>query len=667
MRIFLPRRGLRVLSYVSALFVTERLSRLLQAAQVIAGQAAARTRGALRRLSEWTGLCLSTVRRLLAGRSREAFGVTVLTSIVVLIVSLLLQLQMTTDVVQEVNRQATLIHNLIIQQIEQALNRRQGSNPYEVVREDDALRRFLEATIENSPHLLDVLLVHPQGNTVLNVTLQPDASPSSDMVRPPERPNFEQLLLPNPIRYFAAFYREGTTYESTNPVLLNNAPFVNVTLGIHSSFLRGDIEASLKKSLTLAAITLPIVWLMTMGLATVTLRPLRSFARHIERFRYGDFKETADLDRTDEFQGIASQLRLLGQELQSDRLKTLNQHSDLRNVVDHLSDSVIVFSREHEVLFSVPAADSTFESLHSSDSEYLMRDIGDPTHPIRIMLMEVFEEDACIQNASITISHDGLDKQYLISAFCIKEQQNIVGAVVLFNDLESLKTLQALVRYSTELTAYGQLKASVAHEVRNPLNAIIIHLELLKEHVNGHSSDAEQSLEVIENEIRRLDRVVHGFLTFVRPQAIQLTSVDVNALLDSSVALLEIEWRRKGIRFASRYDRDLPHISADEELLSQVFLNLLLNACEAMTDGGTITIVTEEDGEKGIRISIADEGSGIAPEHQDKIFDLYYTTKSNGSGIGLSTASRIINAHNGLIDVISAPGHGTTMTMRVPV
>ena len=667
MRICLPRRGLRVPSYVSALFVTERLSRLLQAAQVIAGQAAARTRGALRWLSEWTGSCLVTVRGRLTWRSRETFGVTVLTSIVVLIVSLLLQLKMTTDVVQEVNRQATLIHNLTIQQIEQALNRRQGSNPYEVVREDDALRRFLEATIENSPHLLDVLLVHPQGNTVLNVTLQPDASPSSDMARPPKRPNFEQLLLPNPIRYFSAFYREGTTYESTNPVLLNKEPFVNVTLGIHSSFLRGDLEASLKKSLTLAAITLPIVWLITMGLATVTLRPLRSFARHIERFRYGDFKETADLDRTDEFQGLASQLRLLGQQLQSDRLKTLNQHSDLRNVVDHLSDSVIVFSREHEVLFSVPAADPTFESLHSSDSEYLMRGIGDPTHPIRIMLTEVFEEDACIQNASITISHDGLDKQYLISAFSIKEQQNIVGAVVLFNDLESLKTLQALVRYSTELTAYGQLKASVAHEVRNPLNAIIIHLELLKDHVTGHSSDAEQSLEVIESEIRRLDRVVHGFLTFVRPQAIQLTSVDVNALLDSSVALLAIEWRRKGVRFASRYDRDLPHISADEELLSQVFLNLLLNACEAMTDGGTITIVTEEDGEKGIRISIADAGSGIAPEHRDKIFDLYYTTKSNGSGIGLSTASRIINAHDGLIDVISAPGHGTTMTMRFPV
>src|SRR5262249_11954662 len=188
-----------------------------------------------------------------------------------------------------------------------------------------------------------------------------------------------------------------------------------------------------------------------------------------------------------------------------------------------------------------------------------------------------------------------------------------------------------------------------------------------KEKLDGSPGEVQQSLDVIGSEIRRLDRVVLGFLRFMRPQELTFKPLDLNGLLSSVVALLEVEWQGRGVQFVSVLDGTLPSVTADDELLRQAFVNILQNACQAMQNGGTVTIRTERENRNSVRVSISDEGVGIAPDDIDKIFKLYYTTKPEGSGIGLSLVYRIVQMHDGVVEARSEPGRGTTMIVRLPL
>jgi signal transduction histidine kinase len=215
-----------------------------------------------------------------------------------------------------------------------------------------------------------------------------------------------------------------------------------------------------------------------------------------------------------------------------------------------------------------------------------------------------------------------------------------------------------------KLAALSRLSAGVAHEVKNPLNAMMIHLELLRQHVD---SDAGRShADVIGNEIRRLDEVVQGFLKFSRPEDLKLQAVRLAALLDEVVPIVRPEADRMGVRLVVESSVDVPDVNGDPTMLRQAFLNLALNACQAMPGGGTLRIHAEAARGRRVSIAFIDSGVGIKPEHLERIFDLYFTTKENGSGIGLSMVYRTVQMHDGEIEVQSIPGAGATFTILLP-
>jgi len=193
-----------------------------------------------------------------------------------------------------------------------------------------------------------------------------------------------------------------------------------------------------------------------------------------------------------------------------------------------------------------------------------------------------------------------------------------------------------------------------------------IHLELLKDQLRASPEGVQESLQVIESEIRRLDRVVQGFLKFVRPQELQLTPTDLNRLVEEVVGLLRMEWEAAGVQFELRLDEALPVLAVDEELIRQALLNVLLNACQAMPKGGWARVATLREGAM-VSVRIADEGDGIPPEDLDKIFRLYYTTKSEGSGVGLSLVYRALQLHDGDVRITSEVGRGTTVSLILPI
>jgi signal transduction histidine kinase len=229
-----------------------------------------------------------------------------------------------------------------------------------------------------------------------------------------------------------------------------------------------------------------------------------------------------------------------------------------------------------------------------------------------------------------------------------------------------------LLELSRRITALGRLTAGVAHEVKNPLNAMTIHLELLKQKLaamsrqdqSGQALDAH--VDIISREIRRLDDVVQGFLKFARPEELTFKAVSPSELVDEVLKTLAVEANVTGVKLASSVAIDVPQIEADPGIFRQALLNLAKNAVQAMPHGGTLTIDAAATKDGRVEIRVSDTGVGIAPENLAKIFDLYFTTKPSGTGIGLSLVYRTVQLHNGDIDVESMPGRGTTFVIKMP-
>ena len=260
----------------------------------------------------------------------------------------------------------------------------------------------------------------------------------------------------------------------------------------------------------------------------------------------------------------------------------------------------------------------------------------------------------------------------------------LVGIMVIARNLEYLGQVQSTIRYSRKLAALGRLSAGVAHEVKNPLNSMMIHLELLRQQcvpapnarraaavprtgrgrpgvaVAADTPDLDSAaalhhVDVIAGEIRRLDQVVQGFLKFTRPEDLKLQPVQLSSLIAEVVPIVQPESARAGVTLNVACD-GAPDVNGDPTMLRQAFLNLALNACQAMPNGGTLEIRCERAARGRVAVSFADNGVGIKPDHLQRIFDLYFTTKPKGSGIGLSMVYRTVQMHDGEIEVQSTPG-----------
>jgi PAS domain S-box-containing protein len=591
-------------------------------------------------------------------RVKETVAVTLLALLVVATTTAIHLSQLSRIVVEEALRQANLISRQVYAQTRQALIRHPHRPPAEALRADQELRGLLDASVGYSPDLVYAFIADREGRPILHTEqAQENASALA-------RPALTGLIELDPIRRFLALYQAGRVYETTLPLLLDGEPFGSIRLGVSTTLVRRELTAAMRRSLIVAGLILPLACGAALGLAHLILRPIRALASEVDRMRRGEFEAGAGFEARDEFQELSTQLQRLGQELQADRIATLSERVPLQHVVDQLEDAVIVLDPERRVLFFNKVAEGVIGRAADEVVGTPLEAVLPSGHPLSAL---GGDGAGGAHDTTVRLGEDGRSREYLLSVFPVRDAARVMGTVVLLKDLESVKTVQSLVSYSAKLAALGRLTSGVAHEVKNPLNAMMIHVELLRERLAGPSPEVQQSLDIIGSEIQHLDRVVQGFLRFMRPQELALKALDVNALLGSVAALLEAEWQARGVRFRWEPDATVPAIWADEELLRQAFLNILQNACQAMPDGGTVTIRTHREGRDLLRVSIADEGPGIPAEHLDKIFKLYFTTKPEGSGIGLAIVYRILQLHDGAIEVQSEVGRGTTMHVRLPV
>jgi signal transduction histidine kinase len=254
-----------------------------------------------------------------------------------------------------------------------------------------------------------------------------------------------------------------------------------------------------------------------------------------------------------------------------------------------------------------------------------------------------------------------------------------------------VEQLKSTLAYSRKLVALGRLTAGIAHEVKNPLNAIVIHLELLRTKIRALAAAPAteavaargglglaageatppavegvlRHVEVIEKEIRRLDEVVQGFLKFARPEDLKLQPVTVAALFEEIESVVKPEAERNKVRVV-RECAASSEVNGDAVMLRQALLNLAINGVQSMPHGGTLRLICAPASGGRVEARVEDTGVGIKPEHLSRIFDLYFTTKDHGTGIGLSMVFRIVQLHDGEIEVQSTPGRGTTFRVLLP-
>jgi signal transduction histidine kinase len=216
------------------------------------------------------------------------------------------------------------------------------------------------------------------------------------------------------------------------------------------------------------------------------------------------------------------------------------------------------------------------------------------------------------------------------------------------------------------MASIGRLTSGVGHEVKNPINAIVVHLELLKNKLGSENEPAARHLEVIDAEIHRLDRVVQTLVDFSRPVELQLREQDLRQVFGDVLALAAEELSTRNVTLEGAFPSNSLVANVDADLLKQAALNVIQNGAQAMPGGGILRVILEEHKKTAV-LRIADEGSGIPEEIRDKIFDLYFTTKSEGSGIGLAMTYRILQLHHGSVEVQSRVDRGTEFLLRIPL
>ncbi len=531
------------------------------------------------------------------------------------------------------------------------------------------LNSLIEAVVGYSPLIYEVAIV--DGENTAFVSSDPRLR-GEQVLR---RTELQQLARSSFLEQLRILRGASRVYEVRVAFNLGAEPFGEVRVAVTTGLLWKDIERGVHNAAWFGLGAVLVSTLLAALVSHLSLAPLARISAQLDRISAGEFDAVPDAaaepgQRGDELGQVSQKISQVGQQLRGVREIFSTLRENLNQVMSGLEDGLLLFTPDGRAVMVSPAVEKFLGTPAEALLGRRVSEVFPAGHPLREALRIEGEQLQAVAAAEVDLDGatepEASTRRAGVSVQVITEGGSRMGVLVTLRDLDSLERIGTQLQVSERLAALGRVTAGVAHEVKNPLNSMRLWLENLKENLSADQEVPQQAVKVLDNEIDRLDRVVKRFLDFTRPVELHLEETHLSELLNEVVGVAWPQMEHARVEAVTQLPGEVPPVYVDRELVKQAVLNLVLNAVEAMPEGGRLTVALARRGEMA-EVSVRDTGCGIAPEHRGRIFQLLFTTRPGGSGIGLASAFRIVQLHNGSIDFESEVGRGTTFRIELPL
>ena len=464
--------------------------------------------------------------------------------------------------------------------------------------------------------------------------------------------------------------RDQGIYVYSSDLQSIRAPQLTLRLIIDPVRVRQELTPAMQTHFVISIASILGAIFVTLIFSVIAFRPLGRLGHMLDGLAKGEYELQQVPTRksnSDQFGIVESKVSLLGEALRDAQLEASDLRGNFERLLDELEDAVFIFGRDRRLIAAAGAVEHFLLRPRGDLIGQPLAEVFPPGTSLGLLLAQAVQTTRAIRNRRVPMNHtDGSDKIVLALLSVEFLDSSAAGMFIRLRDPEATRQIGRQLKTADRLGAISKLTGGVAHEVKNPLNAMLMHVELAKMKLNHGDYDLHPQMEVISTEILRLDRVVKTFLDFTRPVALNLSEAPLDGFVNDIADLARPQAEAGGIELLVTQSAETVAITVDADLIKQALLNIVVNAIEAMPQGGQLKI---ESGVRGdyAEIRISDTGPGIPPEVRDNIYNLYFTTKPQGSGIGLAMTFRIIQLHDGRITFTSEAGKGTTFLVELPL
>jgi PAS domain S-box-containing protein len=529
----------------------------------------------------------------------------------------------------------------------------------EVLQTDSELNALLDSAVGNSPTIYDATITDALGHALLHS----NAAYFGKAL--PHREEFASFVNGGIRKQLKVIYGPAQVYDVRLPLLRDGKPFGEVRVGVSTVFLKDQVQGRMRRALLLSGGVIFICIVVAAAVANLALRPLAAISHRLDLISSGH-TEAVEIParRSDEYGAVSTKIERLGRQMRDVKEVFSALKENLDQMMANLQDGVMLFTSDFRAVLVSASAERFIGKPRSAMLGCHPSEIFSADSPLGRAILEAIQTRRPVGQEEIEAEH-GRHVQISLD-FIEEEDGERIGALLTLRDAESVHRIEDEIELSRRLAAIGRLTSGVAHEVKNPINAIVVHLEVLRQKLKEIDPDTRRHMDVIGSEIHRLDRVVQTLVDFTRPVNLRLTDTDLNKLVAEVVMLASPAAEKHKVQIERQAGQDPLPARIDADLVKQAVLNIVLNGVQAMPTGGKLRIITRREGDGGM-ITVRDQGPGIPADIRDKVFNLYFTTKEGGSGIGLAMAYRVVQLHHGSVEFTSIDGHGTTFYLRLPL
>jgi PAS domain S-box-containing protein len=607
-------------------------------------------------------------------KTRFTLATSLLVFLVVAIVSGLYIARLTKQTLRQTATNADFVANQILNQANTAVSQanERGDLP---PRSPADLRMYLQTAFDSSSTLTSLIesdLGHDPSIGDIEITDNNgyviSSNPASLRDQSiPQRPNIHSLANAGFFQQLREIFGPPQNYEDSLQFKLPPTSFSGtVSVGLSMVFIRSEIMPNLISAGYWALGAVLLSTLLAFVVSSVSLAPIQRISNQLDRISAGQFDAAEPVvTQADELGAVSNKIAGIGKQLRDVREIFSTLRENLDQVMSGLEDGLLLFNAEGRAVLVSPSVQNFLGDSPDELRGKRVSQIFPKGHSIHSAIEISGDEIQPVESKEALLHTRHGTLRVGVSAQAIVEQGVRMGTLITLRDLESIERIGNQLLVSERLAALGRVTAGVAHEVKNPLNSMRLWLEVLKGNMPA-DPEPQEAVKMLDSEIDRLDHAVKTFLSFTKPVELKLEETDLRELLDEVIVAARPSIAKAGLELRADFPLEFPPVLVDRQLIHQAVLNLLLNACDFTPRGGRIAIELRRDGEFA-DISVEDTGKGIAPEDQKKIFQLFFTTRQGGTGVGLANTFRFVQLHNGRIEFSSELGRGTMFRIELPL